>query len=108
MLWPPFDFRMVRGMFFLMDIRLYFPPRPGFPPSTVQVVGVPDELEKSSAEPLARKVLDARLCAPYLGRVNWTEIESAARQHGFAAASARKKGMAKQKKRVAKQKKRGT
>jgi len=84
-----------------MDIRLYFPPRPGFPPSTVQVVGVPDEMEQRSVEPLARKVLDAKLCVPYLGRVNWTEIESAARTHGLTAAPAGKKGPAKKKKRNA-------
>ena len=97
----PFDFRLVRDMLLLMDIRLYFPPRPGFPPSTVQVVGVPDELEQSGVERLARKVLDAKLCAPYMGRVNWTEIESAARQHGLTAAPAGKKRAAKKKKRGA-------
>ena len=95
----PFDFRWARGMFFVMDIRLYFPPRPGFPPSTVQGMGIPDELEQSSVEPLARKVLDARLCAPYMGRVNWTDIESAAREHGLAAPFAGKKRAAKKKKR---------
>jgi hypothetical protein len=78
-------------MLFLMDIRLYFPPRPGFPPSTVQVVGVPEELGQSIVEPLARKVLDAKLCTPYLGRVSWTEIEKAARQGGLAPGSVVKK-----------------
>jgi hypothetical protein len=86
-------------MFFLMDIRLYFPPRPGSPPSTVQVVGIPDEMEQNGVERLARKVLDAKLCAPYMGRVSWTEIESAAGQHGLAAAPARRKRAAKKKKR---------
>jgi hypothetical protein len=86
-------------MFSLMDIRLYFPPRPGFPPSTVQVVGVPEELERSDVESLARKVLDAGLCAPYMGRVDWTEIESAARKNGLTAARAGKKRVPKTKKR---------
>jgi hypothetical protein len=89
-------------MLFLMDIRLYFPPRPGFPPSTVQVVGVPDELEQSIVEPLARKVLDAKLCAPYMGRVSWTDIEEAARRGGLAPGSVVKKRPAAKKRPVVK------
>ncbi len=67
-----------------MDIRLFLPPRPGFPPSTVIVTGVPDDAERGPVESLARKVLDARVVAPYLGRVGWAEVETAALAHGMA------------------------
>ncbi len=67
-----------------MDIRLFLPPRPGVPPSTVIVTGIPDEAERGPVESLARKVLEARVVAPYLGRVGWAEVESAAQRHGMA------------------------
>ncbi len=90
-----------------MDIRLYFPPRPGFPPSTVIVAGVPDDAEQSKVETLARKVLDARAVSPFMGRVGWAEIETAGQKLGIHAAgkarpakkkSASKKGSAKRNK----------
>jgi len=73
-----------RGLRFrVMDIRLYFPARPGFPPSTVIVAGVPDDADQKSVETLARKVLDSRAVAPYMGRVGWAEIEGAGRKLGL-------------------------
>ena len=63
---------------------MFLPPRPGFPPSTVIVTGVPDEAERSHVETLARKVLEARVVAPYLGRIGWAEIESAGLKYGMA------------------------
>ncbi len=90
-----------------MDIRLYFPPRPGFPPSTVIVLGVPDDADQGSVETLARKVLDARAVAPYMGRIGWAEIEGAGQRLGISGVrkaqpskrkSAPKKGQARRRK----------
>ena len=66
-----------------MDIRMFLPPRPGFPPSTVIVTGVPDDAERAHVETLARRVLEARDAVPYMGRVGWAEIESAGLKYGM-------------------------
>jgi hypothetical protein len=71
-----------------MDIRMFLPPRPGFPPSTVIVTGVPDDAERSHVETLARKVLEARDLTPYMGRVGWAEVESAGLRYGIGGKGA--------------------
>jgi hypothetical protein len=78
----------------MMDIRMFLPPRPGFPPSTVIVTGVPDDAERSHVETLARKVLEARDLTPYLGRVGWAEIEGAGLKYGLGEKKADKGAVA--------------
>jgi hypothetical protein len=77
-----------------MDIRMFLPPRPGFPPSTVIVTGVPDDAERSHVETLARKVLEARDLTPYMGRVGWAEIEGAGLKYGLGGKKADKGAVA--------------